>query len=140
MEKMSPALPAGRASSKIIGLPEGEFPPLPDFKDAKEYNIPQNLLRESFRRTAYAISNDETRYVLNGIYTAFKEGKLTFVATDGRRLAMVDNELEFPASHETDIIIPTKAVQELQRLLGEEGTALGSLERTARFLSSLAAA
>ena len=118
------SITCGPSFFKIIGLPNGEFPPLPDFKDAKEYKISQEMLRESLRRTAYAISSDETRYVLNGIFTAFKEGKLTFVATDGRRLAMVDNELEFPASHETDIIIPTKAVQELQRLLGSEGESL----------------
>ena len=46
---------------------------------------------------------------------------MTLVATDGRRLAMVENDLEFPSSHETDFIMPTKAVQELSRLLGSEG-------------------
>ena len=118
------SITCGPSFFKIIGLAKGEFPPLPDFKEAKEYKIPQGMLRESLRKTSYAISNDETRYVLNGIFTAFSEGKLTFVATDGRRLAMVENELEFPASHETDFIVPSKAVQELQRLLGEEGEAL----------------
>lgn len=115
------SITCGPSFFKIIGLAEGEFPPLPDFKDAKEYKISQPLLLESLRKTSYAISSDETRYVLNGIFTQFKEGKLTFVATDGRRLAMVESDLEFPASHETDFIIPTKAVQELQRLLGDEG-------------------
>ena len=118
------SITSGPSFFKIIGLAKGEFPPLPDFKDAKEYKISQELLRESLRRTSYAISSDETRYVLNGIFASFKEGKLTLVATDGRRLAMVENELEFPASHETDFIIPTKAVQELQRLLGSEGDCL----------------
>jgi DNA polymerase-3 subunit beta len=117
------SITCGPSFFKIIGLAHGEFPPLPSFKDAKEYKIPQRLLAESLKKTSYAISNDETRYVLNGIFTAFTAGKLTFVATDGRRLAMVENELEFPASHETDFIIPTKAVQELQRLLGSEGNA-----------------
>ena len=117
----------GPSFFKIIGLEHGEFPPLPDLKEAKEYKIPRSLLRESLKKTSYAISNDETRYVLNGIFTAFKEGKLTLVATDGRRLAMVENDLEFPASHETDFIIPTKAVQELQRLLGGEGDAIARL-------------
>ncbi|MDB4687768.1 DNA polymerase III subunit beta, partial [Akkermansiaceae bacterium] len=45
----------------------------------------------------------------------------TLVATDGRRLAMVENDLEFPSSHETDFIVPTKAIQELQRHIGTEG-------------------
>jgi DNA polymerase-3 subunit beta len=73
------------------------------------------------KKTSYSISTDETRYVLNGIFTSFRDGKMTLVATDGRRLAMVDADLEFPASHETDVIVPAKAVQELQRLLGDAG-------------------
>ena len=112
---------SGPSFFKIIGLSETEFPPLPDFANAKEFRIPQNILRDGLRKTAYAISTDETRYVLNGIFTSFRDGKITLVATDGRRLAMVDADLEFPASHETDVIIPTKAVQELQRLLGDSG-------------------
>jgi len=118
------SIQSGPSFFKIIGLSQDEFPPLPDFGGAKEFRIPQVMLRDGLRKTSYAISTDETRYVLNGIYTSFREGKLTLVATDGRRLAMVENDLEFPASHETDIIIPTKAVQELQRLLGESGEAL----------------
>jgi DNA polymerase-3 subunit beta len=112
---------SGPSYFKIIGLGETEFPPLPDFEGAKEFRISQPVLRDGLKKTSYAISNDETRYVLNGIYASFREGKLTLVATDGRRLAMADSDLEFPASHETDIIIPTKAVQELQRLLGDAG-------------------
>ena len=112
---------SGPSRFKIIGLGEAEFPPLPDFEGAKTFKIPQKELRDGLKKTSYAISTDETRYVLNGIFASFREGKLTLVATDGRRLAMVDMDLEFPASHETDVIIPTKAVQELQRLLGDEG-------------------
>ncbi len=112
---------SGPSFFKIIGLGEAEFPPLPDFEGAKEFKIPQPVLRDGLKKTSYAISSDETRYVLNGIYTSFREGKMTLVATDGRRLAMIDADLEFPASHETDVIIPTKTVQELQRLLGDSG-------------------
>ena len=112
---------SGPSFFKIIGLGEAEFPPLPDFEGAKIFKIPQVTLRDGLKKTSYAISTDETRYVLNGIFTSFRDGKMTLVATDGRRLAMVDADLEFPASHETDVIIPTKAVQELQRLLGDSG-------------------
>jgi DNA polymerase-3 subunit beta len=118
---------SGPSFFKIIGLGEAEFPPLPDFAGAREFKIPQLVLRDGLKKTFYAISTDETRYVLNGIFTSFRDGKLTLVATDGRRLAMVDADLEFPASHETDVIIPTKAVQELQRLLGEAGDVLVKL-------------
>ena len=118
---------SGPSFFKIIGLGEAEFPPLPDFSGSKEFKIPQAVLRDGLRKTSYAISTDETRYVLNGIFTSFRDGKMTLVATDGRRLAMVDADLEFPASHETDVIVPTKAVTELQRLLGDAGEVLVKL-------------
>lgn len=112
---------SGPSFFKILGLPEEEFPPLPKFENAKAFTIRQKDLKDGLKKTAYAISTDETRYVLNGILFTFKDNKLTLVATDGRRLALVDIELEFPRSHEVDIIVPAKAVTELGRLLGEEG-------------------
>jgi len=112
---------SGQSFFKILGLPEEEFPPLPKFENAKSFTIRQKDLRDGLKKTSYAISTDETRYVLNGILCSFKDNKLTLVATDGRRLALVDIELEFPRSQEVDIIIPTKAVTEIQRLLGDEG-------------------
>jgi len=111
----------GQSFFKILGLPEEEFPPLPKFEDAKEFKIGQKELRDGLKKTSYAMSSDETRYVLNGILFSFKENKLTMVATDGRRLALVDIEVEFPRSQEIDIIVPTKCVTELGRLVGEEG-------------------
>jgi DNA polymerase-3 subunit beta len=119
--KNAASIRSGQSFFKILGLPEEEFPPLPKFDSAKVVTIRQKDLRDGLRKTSYAISTDETRYVLNGLLFSFKENKLTLVATDGRRLAMVDIELEFPKSHEADIIVPTKAVTELGRLLGEDG-------------------
>lgn len=111
----------GSSYFKMFGLAKEEFPAFPSFKDAKTYTIKQSELRDGLRKTSYAISVDETRYVLNGILFSYKENKLTLVATDGRRLALFDSDLEFPRSHERDFIVPTKAVTELQRLLGEDG-------------------
>lgn len=119
--KNAASIRSGQSFFKILGLPEEEFPPLPKFENAKIVTMRQKDLHDGLRKTAYAISTDETRYVLNGVLFSFKENKLTLVATDGRRLAMVDTELEFPRSHEGDIIVPTKAVTELQRLLTDDG-------------------
>jgi DNA polymerase III subunit beta len=118
--KNAASIRSGQSFFKILGLPEEEFPPLPKFEDAKVVTIRQKDLRDGLKKTSYAISTDETRYVLNGLLFSFKENKLTLVATDGRRLAMVDIELEIPRSQETDIIVPTKAVTELQRLLTDD--------------------
>lgn len=112
---------SGPSYFKILGLPEEEFPPLPRFDDAEIFSIAQKDLKDGLKKTSYAISTDETRYVLNGTLFSFKNNKLTLVATDGRRLALVDLELEFPRSQEIDIIVPTKAVMELQRLVKDEG-------------------
>jgi DNA polymerase-3 subunit beta len=119
--KNAATIKSGPSFFKILGLPESDFPPLPAFEGAKAFTIKQADLRDGLKKTAYAISNDETRYVLNGILCSFKENKLTLVATDGRRLSLVDLELEFPKSQEADVIVPAKAVAELQRLLGAEG-------------------
>lgn len=118
----------GQSFFKILGLPEEEFPPLPKQTNARTFTIGQGILRDALKKTSYAISTDETRYVLNGILFSFKENKLTLVATDGRRLALVDLEVEFPRSQEIDIIVPTKAVTELGRLLGDEGEVRLSVE------------
>ncbi len=112
---------SGPSYFRINGLPHEEFPPMPELKDAKDYHIPQLALRDGLRMTQYAISSDETRYVLNGIFVSFRDGRMTLVATDGRRLAMSESDLEFPASHEADAIVPSKAVSELLRLLGGDG-------------------
>jgi DNA polymerase III subunit beta len=111
----------GPSRFKIMGLSADEFPPLPDLAEASEFTLTQPALRDGLKKTGYAISTDETRYVLNGIFHSFKDAKLTLVATDGRRLAMVDFDVEFPASQEVDFILPTKAVNEIQRLLGDQG-------------------
>ena len=97
-----------RAQFKLNGLPSEEFPSLPVFKEAREFKVPQAMLNRGFRYTEFAISNDGTRYILNGIYTCFQDGKLTLVATDGRRLALFENELEFPESQQVAIDLPSR--------------------------------
>jgi DNA polymerase-3 subunit beta len=111
----------GQSFFKIAGLPEEEFPPLARFEQARTFTLKQKELGDALKKTSYAISTDETRYVLNGILFSFRENKLTMVATDGRRLALVDLEVEFPRSDEVDVIVPTKCVTELARLVGDAG-------------------
>src|SRR5436190_476748 len=90
--KNAASIRSGQSFFKILGLPEEEFPPLPKFEDAKVVTIRQKDLRDGLRKTSYAISTDETRYVLNGVLFSFKENKITLVATDGRRLATLERE------------------------------------------------
>jgi len=111
----------GSTYFKIIGLPMRDFPPVPATEGKFCYRIDQGAFREMLRKTCYAVSQDETRRVLNGVLLAFKENKLTMVATDGRRLALVEHEIEFPPEAEVEMILPTKAVSELMRILGNDG-------------------
>jgi DNA polymerase-3 subunit beta len=119
--KLSATIRAGTSYFRIMGLPEEDFPPFPKTDGAHIFKLEQKSFREMLRRTAYAMSTDESRYVLNGALLCFKDNKLTIVATDGRRLALVEQEIEFPKGSELDAILPSKAVGELQRILGDEG-------------------
>lgn len=112
---------AGAVLFKINGLPEEEYPPFARIEGARQVKLPQKDLRDMLRRTAYAMSSDESRYVLNGVLLSLKDNKLTVVATDGRRLALAEQEIEFPKSCEGDVILPSKAVNELLRILRDDG-------------------
>jgi DNA polymerase-3 subunit beta len=104
-----------------------EFPAVASFPADSGHEISTLLVRELVRRTVFATDNESSRYALGGVLVELGDKEVTAVGTDGRRLAMVDSDLEFPASHETDVIIPTKAVQELQRLLGDAGEVIVKL-------------
>lgn len=106
---------------KIIGITDEEFPPSAKPEGKYSYRLDQGVFKEMMRKVSYAVSVDETRYVLNGVYMSFKGGKLIMVATDGRRLALVEHEMDFPKEAEIDMILPAKTVAELLRSVGDEG-------------------
>jgi len=121
---------SGNAKFKISGMPENDFPRLPKDEESFSYEIPQQTLKEMLRKVAYAASQDDTRRTLKGVLMRFKDGKLTMVATDGRRLAMVENEMEFPQDAERDIVLPSKLVAALSRLLTGDGTLKMMVQQT----------
>ena len=113
-------LSSGGSVFKIMGMGKEEFPALPEFSDEKAVALEQAELAEMLKNVSYAQSTDETRYILNGVYFNFHDGKLTLVATDGRRLALTSKELVVPEGTGS-IILPAKTVAELVRLL-DKGT------------------
>ena len=115
------SLQSGSSFFKIYGLPIHDFPLIPEAEGKYCYNIDQGVFREMLRKSVYAASQDETRIILNGVLLSFKDGKLTTVATDGRRLALVEQEVEFSPEAEAEVVLPTKAVSELLRILVGEG-------------------
>ena len=113
-------LQCGASYFKIVGLPPRDFPPVPVPESSISYQLDGGVFREMLRKTFYAVSMDETRRILTGVLLSFKDGKLTTVATDGRRLALVEHEVEFPPETEKDMVLPCKTVSELQRLLEDD--------------------
>jgi DNA polymerase-3 subunit beta len=120
-EKNVCSIQSGPSFYKINGLSADEFPPRQPFKDDKKVVLPQETLRGMMRKTSFAISTDESRYVLNGIFLSLKDHKMTMVATDGRRLALVDEEVDVLEASQGEFIVPAKAVNELNRLLADKG-------------------
>ncbi len=119
---------AAGASYKLHGIGAEEFPPEAKFKESGKIKFPQQKLREMLRKTAYAVSTDESRHTLNGINFIATSDQVTLVATDGRRLALVEEEIESGAKGQ--FIMPTKTVSELQRMLQAEGEVEVSISDT----------
>ena len=115
------SIQSGASFYKINGLSAEEFPPLPQFKEEKKVVLPQETLKGMMKKTSFAVSTDESRYVLNGILITLKDHKMTMVATDGRRLALVDEEVDVGEESHGEFIVPAKAVNELNRLLQDKG-------------------
>jgi len=113
---------SGSSVFKIIGISEEEFPPIPEFSGNRSYTLDQGLFKKMMTATHYSASTEESRYVLNGVLLSFKDDKLTVVATDGRRMALYEHELEFPDTSAGDIVVPNKTVNELVKTLGNEGS------------------
>lgn len=106
---------------KIMGLPAEEFPKLPEFKDREMIKLEQATLKDMLRLTSFAVSSDESRYVLNGILVNIQRNNITLVATDGKRLAITNKKLPDSTDRDINIIIPIKTIQELNRNLQEDG-------------------
>jgi DNA polymerase-3 subunit beta len=120
-EKHNCSILCGASFYKINGLGAEEFPPLPQFKDDRKVVLPQETVKSMMKKTSFAMSADESRYVLNGIFISLKDQKMTMVATDGRRLALVDGEVDIAENSQGDFIVPAKTVNELNRLLQDKG-------------------
>jgi DNA polymerase III subunit beta len=111
---------SGSSQFKIVGMSPEEYPKLPKEDDVPQVAIPGAILLEMIRKTAFAISSDETRYILNGVYFEPRpDGCVRMVATDGHRLALVEREMAGDFRLKGGVIIPRKGLLELKRLLEE---------------------
>ena len=105
---------------KIMGLPKEDFPKTPEFKVKDRITLNQQTLKSMINATSFAVSHDEARYVLNGVLFIVRDNCVRLVATDGRRLALIEKESKLPKAVSKKAIIPTKAILELAKLLKDQ--------------------
>ena len=110
---------SGGSLFKIMGISTEEFPPLPSFENRHVFELSQAEIVSMLKSVSYGQSNDENRYILNGVYFNFADEKLTLVATDGRRLALTALDTEISEDNAGSLILPAKTVSELERLMGK---------------------
>ena len=104
---------SGKTKFSLVGIPKTEFPVAINFEGGKSFTIETSVLKDMIIKTKFAISTDETRYVLNGIYFVIEKGRAIMVATDGKRLAFISNDDVVDKKLSFSLIIPSKAIEEL---------------------------
>jgi DNA polymerase-3 subunit beta len=110
----------GRSNTKMVGMARANFPQVPEFPSVSSVSLPVATFRNLISKTIFAISNEESRYTLNGALLILKPESLAMVATDGHRLAHIEKQGENLGSvpgGEKKTLIPRKALAELQSLL-----------------------
>lgn len=117
---------SGRSRVRLVGLPATDFPAFPRRADleATTVSIPAEQLARLIDLTLFAVSTDETRANLGGVYLCGGEGAIRFVGTDGHRLALAEQPLKASWPSGTGLILPRKGLSELRKILdGAEGSA-----------------
>jgi DNA polymerase III subunit beta len=112
----------GRSNTKMVGMARSNFPALPAFPTAGVIKLPAQVLRTMISKTIFAISNEESRYTLNGALMVLKPESMVMVATDGHRLAHIERAgTKFDGvSGELKTLVPKKAMAELNSLLAND--------------------
>ncbi|MYC27400.1 MAG: DNA polymerase III subunit beta [Nitrospira sp. SB0662_bin_26] len=118
----------GRGEFKVVGLPSKDFPPLPAIERDGLIPLPGTGLLQLIRKTLFAVGDNDTRYVLNGLLVVVTGAggtpMIRLVGTDGHRLAMAEQKLatdkKSSPEQEEKVIVPKKAAAEIRRLLEED--------------------
>ncbi len=127
----------GKVKYRIVGMGADSYPNLPSFEDVPFFSIEPRIFREMIEKTLYAVSTDETRFNLTGVYCEPVKGEdaLRMVATDGHRLSVIERPTQTSPIMSDGVIIPRKGLMELKKLLddGEDGGKLGFIDGSAVF-------
>ena len=133
-ERHHSELLSGTSKFKLLGLSATDFPPAAEFAPIRKLVFKENELRKMFNQIVYAVSLEDGRKVLHGILVSSKDNTVTMVATDGKRLALVEKVPVSSSGEDGDAIIPLRAATEIKRLLdGQEEVTLTIGEKQAEF-------
>lgn len=108
---------AGKVSYRLVGMPDRDFPKIPEHREADYSELEASVLREMIDRTLFSVSNDETRFHLNGVLFESDGTVCRMVSTDGHRLAKIERNVEGAPPLTSGVIIPKKGVTEIKRIL-----------------------
>jgi DNA polymerase III subunit beta len=111
---------AGSSCFRLHAMDKSEYPSLPDLKEATQFKISGEVLKEMFYRTSFAVSKEDSRYVLTGVLVRIQNGKAIFVGTDGKRLAKTETPVFLPQDFSGEYILPLKAVDEIMKGTSDE--------------------
>lgn len=115
--------PTGRKIDfQLKSIAADKFPEIQDIAEDRYFSLPQKDLNEMISQTIFAISDDETRYFMNGVFLERQDGRLAMVATDGRRLSMIAREIDAEIGSFEAVIVPPKILQLIRKLSSGEGS------------------
>jgi len=126
IEQIDPAIVRIKPVNKKIDfqlrcIPSDKYPEIPKIDENKYFDFPQGDFVHMVSKTLFAVSDDETRYFMNGIYLEKADDMLVMVATDGRRLAFINRKIPVPFENMKGIIIPPKILTIVRKLSSGEG-------------------
>jgi DNA polymerase III subunit beta len=124
----------GNSNFKIAGLPKDNYPEVPQFS-GQRLTLASSTLKEMIQRTVFAITQEESRYTLNGALLVLSRAEIKMVTTDGHRLAYIQKALELDMGEdEIRLLIPKKTLSELLKLMDQQlSVELGRDERNLYF-------
>ncbi len=120
VDGMEIRIEGGNSRFKLFGLAPEEFPSFPEVDFAQSWRMKAADLHELISRVAFAVSTEESRPILNGVLWQLRPDAATMVATNGHRLARLTVQLGGVGAPEADLIIPPKALQQVERLFGTD--------------------
>jgi DNA polymerase III subunit beta len=113
-------LECGRSKFKLLGLPRDEFPTFPSVRFNESWRVKSGELQKLISHTAFAVSTEESRPILNGVLWELREERMRMVATNGHRLAKMELPVDGSTAPPGDLIVPPKALEQIRRLFPAE--------------------